>query len=422
MKGHASSTEGLCCCEYENNQGEKSHILACCCDCEAFDQAADRCITCRQVPPETMERLFKTIEDRCRVPGILGQGAIKLRLDVIVPVITIPVCLFLATIGPVMTAVMLTMMPIFLLWFYRMWKRNTKKDRTLFFYSWGLMSVVTIFVVFESCVVGFREILLWEHLLLLTAMFLMLYNFVRTKLNTPYLKNLKRPRNFEKMNQSDRRIVNADDTFKVPMSLEEMTAVELPESDVKWLDSRPITDGKLVTWCQHCNLNKPPRSGHCNLCKVCVSVRDHHCVWIDTCIGADNHRSFIISMMLFVFCGYYGCHLSMTTLCTPKMYFDWFLFPNDCRFLYIDFQTSASFVGTCYTFLASTIMLFGLIFQFLLISQNLTSQEFHIASQRNMLRHGLFATKNVYNQGFIHNWFNFWLTGRKDTRTSVITL
>lgn len=158
------------------------------------------------------------------------------------------------------------------------------------------------------------------------------------------------------------------------------------------------------------------------MCKACVSVRDHHCVWIDACIGADNHRSFILSMILFVFCGYYGAHLSMTTLCTPKMYLDWFLLPNDCRFLYIDLQTSASFVASCYAFLAATCMLFGLLFQFLLISQNLTSQEFHIASKRNMLRHGLCATKNVYNQGIIHNWFNFWLTGRMDTRTSVISL
>jgi predicted membrane channel-forming protein YqfA (hemolysin III family) len=188
-----------------------------------------------------MERFFKTLEDRCRIPGIMGGGAWKVRLDVVVPIITIPVCLGLAMWGPMMTVLMLTLMPIFLLWFYRLWKRNTKKDKTLFFYSWGLMSVVTIFVVFESCVVGFREILLWEHLLLLTAMFFMLYNFVITKLNTPYLKSLKRQRNYEKGTQSDRRVVYADDGVKVPMSLEEMCADELPECDVKWLDSRPIS-------------------------------------------------------------------------------------------------------------------------------------------------------------------------------------
>lgn len=101
------------------------------------------------------------------------------------------------------------------------------------------MSVVTIFVVFESCVVGFREILLWEHLLLLTAMFLMFYNFVRTKLNVPYLKSSKKQKNFEKPIQSDRRVVYTDENVKV--SLEEMTVEDLSESDVKWVDSRPIS-------------------------------------------------------------------------------------------------------------------------------------------------------------------------------------
>lgn len=81
----------------------------------------------------------------------------------------------------------------------------------------------------------------------------------------------------------------------------------------------------------------------CMLCGILYAVFVCYIVCrlidrIDACIGADNHRSFLLSMMLFVFCGYYGAHLSMTTLCTPKMYFDWFLFANDCRFLYIDLQ------------------------------------------------------------------------------------
>jgi hypothetical protein len=61
-------------------------------------------------------------------------------------------------------------------------------------------------------------------------------------------------------------------------------------------------------------------------------------VRIDCCIGSHNHCSFIITMALFLFCGFYGFHLTMTTVCTPEMYLGWFLFPSDCRFLYIDFQ------------------------------------------------------------------------------------
>ena len=36
--------EPLCCCEYENEEGERSHILACCCDCQALDETCDRLV------------------------------------------------------------------------------------------------------------------------------------------------------------------------------------------------------------------------------------------------------------------------------------------------------------------------------------------------------------------------------------------
>lgn len=34
--------ETLCCCEYVNRLGERSHVVACCCDCEDLDDACDR--------------------------------------------------------------------------------------------------------------------------------------------------------------------------------------------------------------------------------------------------------------------------------------------------------------------------------------------------------------------------------------------
>lgn len=34
--------ETLCCCEYVNRLGERSHVAACCCDCEDLDDACDR--------------------------------------------------------------------------------------------------------------------------------------------------------------------------------------------------------------------------------------------------------------------------------------------------------------------------------------------------------------------------------------------
>jgi len=32
----------LCCCEYIDRHGGRSHMAACCCDCEDLDEACDR--------------------------------------------------------------------------------------------------------------------------------------------------------------------------------------------------------------------------------------------------------------------------------------------------------------------------------------------------------------------------------------------
>ncbi|CAG2196883.1 ZDHHC [Mytilus edulis] len=290
-----SATDGLCCCEYENLDGERSHILACCCDCDALDQIVDRCFKCEKIPDGMVQRFFNTLNDRCRFPGICGKGAVRMNLDIIVP------CCFVVA-------------------------KNNTHDR-----------------------------------------------------------------------------------------VDDILSQEIAEKDVTWVDSRPIKDGKLKIWCENCHFKKPARSGHCNICNACISVRDHHCVWIDCCIGSHNHRSFIITMALFLFCGFYGFHLTMTTVCTPEMYLGWFLFPSDCRFLYIDFQTAVSFVAACYTLMASMLMMCNFIYQIVLISQNTTSQEFHQASRRGLRTKCFTVKNNIHNNGFIKNWIAFIFTRREDT-------
>ena len=41
----SSSKEALCFCEYENADGERSHMLQCCCDCQALDEAFVRSVS-----------------------------------------------------------------------------------------------------------------------------------------------------------------------------------------------------------------------------------------------------------------------------------------------------------------------------------------------------------------------------------------
>ncbi len=45
--------------------------------------------------------------------------------------------------------------------------------------------------------------------------------------------------------------------------------------------------------CKKCNIVKPPRTHHCNVCQKCVRRMDHHCPWIGNCVGEDNLKNFL---------------------------------------------------------------------------------------------------------------------------------
>ncbi|XP_067676913.1 palmitoyltransferase ZDHHC23-like [Haliotis asinina] len=425
---HSTDFNALCCCEYENASGERSHILACCCDCQALDEAADRCITCQPIPNSTMQQIISMFADRCRFPWCSGKGAVKIRMDTITPIVMVPVCLLIGTISFFATVMMLMFMPVFILTFYVIWKR-TGNHQTQFFFLWGCTSVVFCVLIFIACVIPFREILLWEILLLSTSVVLMFYYLSKVRQNPGRLKTqLRRHREVKTkyLPNGDSKRENGDVEIKmngngqnVYNEIPNLTSAVVEDSgllaeQVTWVDSRPIKEGRLQMQCNDCNTHRPARSGHCTVCKSCISVRDHHCVWVDNCIGANNHRSFLAAMLLFIFCGCYGSHLTLTTVCTPEMYLDWFLLPSDCRFLYGDIQTALCFVSVCYTIMSTIIMMVGLFHQVILISQNLTSQELHQAATRGMTRMGVFAVNNVNNHGFIRNWVEFLLShGRK---------
>ncbi|KAM3141182.1 hypothetical protein pb186bvf_006787 [Paramecium bursaria] len=47
-------------------------------------------------------------------------------------------------------------------------------------------------------------------------------------------------------------------------------------------------------FCYDCKTVKPERCHHCSICKRCILQMDHHCPWINTCIGFNNRKQFIL--------------------------------------------------------------------------------------------------------------------------------
>ena len=46
-------------------------------------------------------------------------------------------------------------------------------------------------------------------------------------------------------------------------------------------------------YCHQCEVNVPPRSKHCFLCKRCILKHEHHCSFIGRCIGFRNVRYYV---------------------------------------------------------------------------------------------------------------------------------
>lgn len=184
-------------------------------------------------------------------------GPLRLELSVLPPMVLIPGLLRVAAINCLLGVVILTALPVLVLWYYYVTHR--RKRRTLFFLSLALFSLAYMYYLFLTEIVPRGDV---SHLQVVTAttgMMLTLISLVRTKQGPGFVKS-------QSLALGINRSSVTNQTTNLPLNPVLCNGVT-QSKDVK---------KKL---CPVCRLVRPPRAGHCRTCGVCVLRMDHHCVW-----------------------------------------------------------------------------------------------------------------------------------------------
>ncbi|XP_034972493.1 palmitoyltransferase ZDHHC23 isoform X3 [Zootoca vivipara] len=341
----------LCCCEYLDRKGQRSHLAACFCECEDLDEGCERWLTCRSLPPGTLERIADTVTDRFRLPWL--RGAVKVDISLLPPVILLPVFLHIAALHLLLALVILISLPVLVLWYYYLTHR--KKGRTLFFLSLGLFSLGYMYYVFLQEVVPRGHVSTSQVTLLTCGLILMLVALSQAKRDPGYLpcqtssdKALCQGGNVNNNTISNRNDLEGSKGL-YRAAVPDIAMNGYPEGYARVLEAG--TGGVTEDWCTKCHLVRPARAGHCRICGRCVKRLDHHCV---------------------------------------------------CSAL--------SFTCVWYCTIVTSGMGYILLIQLLNISYNVTEREARIALKENTgqrLLWGMVVDTGQYHRGILHNWIQF---------------
>lgn len=68
--------------------------------------------------------------------------------------------------------------------------------------------------------------------------------------------------------------------------------------DFIWLVDKLLAKGlHLDNVCVYDEVLKSETSFHCQICNSCVELFDHHCPYINNCLGARNHKYFLVFLI-----------------------------------------------------------------------------------------------------------------------------
>ncbi|XP_068588437.1 palmitoyltransferase ZDHHC23-B isoform X2 [Cebidichthys violaceus] len=395
--------ERLCCCEYVNRLGERSHVGACCCDCEDLDDACDRFMKREPQKPESLSHVTAVVTDRIRVPWLWG-GARKVELSIIPPLILLPVLLHVAALHFLLAMVVLTALPGLVLWYYYFTHR--KKGQTLFFLSLALFSLAYMYYLFITEVLPNGDIGLVQLAVITVGVILTLVALVHTKREP----GIVRP---------NPESVHSTVTYYSPLADRDPSANGGRQDVTMTVANRAgssehagaeLKEGGRRNWCPVCRVARPPRAGHCRICGVCVLRLDHHCV---CCVGQTNHRSFLLTLVLFLLTSLYGISLVLQSVCPDQLLFTALLY---CPGVYDQYSSALCFTCAWYSSIVTCGLLHLLMVQVINVSYNVTEREARMALRDKTARSaywGLVVDTGVYSRGLRSNWAEFMTMGEK---------
>nr|XP_056714670.1 palmitoyltransferase ZDHHC23 [Euleptes europaea] len=398
--------DALCCCEYLDRTGERSHLTACLCNCEDLDECCERWLTCRPLPPGNLERIADTFTDRFRFPW--PRGALKIDISLLPPIILLPVFLHIAALHFLLALIILVSLPVLVLWYYYLTHR--KKGRTLFFLSLGLFSLGYMYFVFLQEVVPRGHVGRGQVTILTCGLIVMLVALSRAKRDPGYLCSQMSSDKALCQGNSNNNVISSQNGLGSANGLYRATLSGTATNSHTEGPSGPLKEepgGVTEDWCSKCQLVRPVRAGHCRICGRCVKRLDHHCVWINSCVGEQNHQAFILALSFFLLTSVYGISLTLDTICRGKATIKALFY---CPGVYADYSSALSFTCVWYCAIVTSGMGYILLIQLLNISYNVTEREARIALRENSGRRlccGMAIDTGQYNRGFLRNWIQF---------------
>ncbi|XP_029955766.1 palmitoyltransferase ZDHHC23-B isoform X2 [Salarias fasciatus] len=395
--------EGLCCCEYVNRHGERSHVAACCCDCEDLDDACDRFLKREPQKPESLSQVTSVISDRIRIPWLWG-GARRLELSIIPPLVLLPALLHLAALHFLLGLVVLTALPGLVLWYYYFTHR--KKGRTLFFLSLALFSLGYMYYLFVTEVLPRGDVGHVQLAAVSAGVVLTLLALAHTKRGP----GVVRPNPEDVHSTVTYYSPAAERDSSVNGGRQEVTVTVASRAGPSEQAEVELKETNRRNWCTACRVVRPPRAGHCRICGVCVLRLDHHCV---CCVGQANHRSFLLTLVLFLLTSLYGISLVLQSVCPRQNLLTALLY---CPGVYNQYSTALCFTCAWYSSIVTGGLLHLLVVQVVNISYNVTEREARVALREKTARSafwGLIVETGVYSRGFRGNWSEFMAMGDK---------